>query len=234
MSSVDLSALIVLDNDEQLKTALDNGIDLNSKNWASETLLEIACDRKSLKCVKLLLDLGMDPNRKGAFGYTPLHNRCRYPDPEFSFSSKNKEKNNRNIECIKLLLEAGADPELVNDRGETPIRIACEWDNMEAAKLLLDLHVDINKADNEGNVPLHQMSQYKVDYMELLLGAGARIDCVNSKNETPLQKACCYDNIEGIKLLLHYGADINTIKDEKILNELNLGTFCNVKRSTKR
>lgn len=228
---MDLFELIDMDNYDELKTSLENGADLNIQDCIGQTLLEAACQELSLKCVKLLLDFGIDPNRRSAYGYTPLHTKCKYHS-QFLMNDEGV-KINKNIECIKLLLAAGANPDAVNDRGETPLRIVCEYFNMEAVKVLLGVNADVNKTNYEGYLPLHVATRYKtgLDYMKLLLETGSKIDVVNSKGETPLQMACRYRNIEAIKLLLDHGVDINTIKDEAILSELNLRPFCNIKRS---
>jgi ankyrin repeat protein len=70
----------------------DRDIDVNIQTPSGQTLLHIAAGNADLKCVRLLLKHGGDPNIKDSRGWGPLHAAIR----------RGKWK------CAILLIEAGA------------------------------------------------------------------------------------------------------------------------------
>jgi uncharacterized protein len=68
---------------------------------------------------KILLDAGADPNVRGEYGYTPLHNAI----------------GQKHLEFAKLLLSRGASKELKNDDGLTPVDLARLSDDPRLRKL---------------------------------------------------------------------------------------------------
>lgn len=56
----------------QLKTLLDNNIDLNALDSKGHTALILAIQRGRLDAVKLLLAHGANPNKADAHGVTPM------------------------------------------------------------------------------------------------------------------------------------------------------------------
>lgn len=85
-------------------------IDLFACNEYGDNALHYAVDNNRIDLVKLLLNKGLDVNKKGQGGDTPLHNAVVY---------------NR-LSMVKLLLDHGADLSITNDHNQTPLDIAVE------------------------------------------------------------------------------------------------------------
>ncbi len=97
------------------------GADINQEG-EGETVLLHALKNKSLEMVRVLLDLGADPNRADSgLGAAPLHYAVRqYHDPQ----------------VIALLLSHGASPTLRTKRGNTPIDVALQMGRFDIAAQL--------------------------------------------------------------------------------------------------
>jgi ankyrin repeat protein len=109
---------------------------------------------------------------------------------------------------MRLLVELGADPKLTNVDQCTPLMVACgigvggaaanetageEPDVLEAAELLLQLGVDVNAVDANGETAMHGAAYKNLPkVIQFLADRGARIEVWNQKNKygwTPLRIA---------------------------------------------
>lgn len=80
----------------------------------------------------------------------------------------------------------------------------------EVIQVLLRYGADVNKADQDGNRPLHISAEAgDVETVRLLANHGAQLDVHNMSGETPLQRAATLGNVEMVEVLLQCGADIN-------------------------
>lgn len=129
-------------NIDTLGWFLDKGVDPNAENLhTGENCLHNLCAKptlleKRLQGIRLLLDAGIDVNRKtrngvetGSYmrdvkvvGETALHRAAAYQSKQ----------------TIELLLGSGADKSLLDDRGESPLSWASRhWRDRSILKLLL-------------------------------------------------------------------------------------------------
>lgn len=84
------------------------------------------------------------------------------------------------------------------------------------AELLLDRGADVDRANKQGDTPLHytcdiEMNadrnvQGRLEVAELLLDRGTEVDRANNNGMTPLRNACIHGHLEVAKLLLDRGA----------------------------
>ena len=85
--------------------------------------------------------------------------------------------------------------------GATPLWIACENGHADAARLLLNQGVDINRADKYGATPLlAACSKGHVDAVRLLLDEGAEVDRSTEGGQTPLFIACYNGHVDAAHL----------------------------------
>ena len=94
--------------------------------------------------------------------------------------------------------------------GATPLWIACENGHADAARLLLNQGVDINRADKYGATPLlAACSKGHVDAVRLLLDEGAEVDRSTEGGQTPLFIACYNGHVDAAQLVLDKGAEVD-------------------------
>lgn len=174
--------------------------------------------RSSNKTVKILLELGADPNQK-ANGKTALIWSLL---PESSSNTK----------TIKILLDHGADPNLKDKDEKIPLCLAAKYARNigeEAVILLINAGADINPMTKYS--PLLLAVKYSDNWstektVKILLDAGAEVNVKNKdRNEsTILHHAIFRFNLSTqntLKLLLEHGADTN-IQDRHGLTPLML------------
>lgn len=124
-------------------------------------------------------------------------------------------------ECIKALVDAGAGVNVRNPLdGSTPLHYAR---NADCAKILIQGYMKqlLDSEDNAGRTALFRAvdkadkKRINLGFIEFLLGAGANVNArTGNYKQTPLHKAVTHGNIDVIRLLLQYNADV-TIRDER-------------------
>jgi cytohesin len=132
---------------------------------------------------------------------------------------------------MRLLIQAGADPSAhASDHDFTPLHGAVIGRHVEAVRVLISAKADLEAKDDDGRTPLHwggfayapqPVHRYArlggphttsfVDpgpakAMAVLLDAGARVDAVDAKGNTPLHAAVQVGSRRGVELLLARGA----------------------------
>jgi len=94
------------------------------------------------------------------------------------------------VELMKLLLDHGADPKIPSAHNDTALAVASgigwvegvtfEWSpaqSLEAVKMLLDLGIDVNAADDQGRTALHGAAHKgRTDVIQVLVDHGANLE----------------------------------------------------------
>jgi ankyrin repeat protein len=184
---------------------LDWGADVNAANKGKWTPLYLATDNRNieggdypvqkpdmehLEYIKLLLDHGADPNgriKDNTLSRTIFTMQWFLESGAVPFI---RAAQSSDTVLMKLLLQYGADPKLKTDHNDTALTAAggIGWvegvtyersikENVEAVKMLLDLGLDPNAANNDGRTPLMAAAMKgRSEVVQMLVDKGAKLD----------------------------------------------------------
>lgn len=157
-----------------IEKLLDDGADIDMT--LQRTALHAAAELGNLEIVELLIDRGADVNLKDVHGRVPM----------FVASV------NHHPEVAMRLAEAGTDPSVLTTDGSTLLMAAVRAEDVELARRVLDLGVDVNVArPKKQHATALMMAAGKGDpeLVELLLAHGADPGVANHEGETALDLA---------------------------------------------
>jgi uncharacterized protein len=192
-------------NYQLAKLLLDSGANPNLANKGGWTPLYLATDNRNieggdypvpkpdmdhLELIKLLLDKGADPNAKvkdNTLTRTIFTMQWFYENGATAFI---RAAQSSDTALMKLLLEYKADPKVVTAQGDNALTAAAGigWvdgvtyersakENLEAVRMLLDLGLDPNSANQEGRTPLMGAAlKGRTEVIQLLVDRGAKLD----------------------------------------------------------
>ncbi|GLH08976.1 Poly [ADP-ribose] polymerase tankyrase [Gryllus bimaculatus] len=147
--------------------------------------------------VKLLLDHGLECNKRKHDGQTPLH-----------VASKQL-----NLNTVQVLLKAGADVNARDKFWMTPAMLAAASGMSEVLKALIKHGIHLESADQRGRTALyHAVDENKMDTVKVLLEAGANVYTADKFEIHPLQVAIAKGFSE-IVLEMYQHADITKHRD---------------------
>jgi ankyrin repeat protein len=158
-------------------------------------------DLDHLVYIKTLLDKGADPNIR-VCGTNSTATECKGDSTETrtNFTMQwlfedgatplLRAAQSSDVDLIKLLMERGADPKIKTAHDVTALSVASgiawvegvtfEWSrekNDQTVKMLLDLGIDPNQADDEGRVALHGAAHKgRNEIVQMLVDHGAKLD----------------------------------------------------------
>lgn len=103
-----------------------------------ESPIFIVCGTGDIDMIRLLLDLGADPNSISSIGMTPLHCAVR------GFFTE---------ETARILLQYGADPNIRDHRNMSPLHAAAEKGEVDIMKMLIEAGADCYMRDKKDRTP---------------------------------------------------------------------------------
>lgn len=195
---------------------IQHGADVSDKTWLGQTSLHIACyftEGNSLASdydlCKLMIEMGADCNAE-AFGIrTPLHDALRMKSPK----------------VVKLLLDNGADIAVADLTGKTALHHAAKNErHADVIEFVMDHYeFDIHAVSNDHCSPLHCAAEsFNFEICEFLLKRGAMVNgakdalCLSPlslaawpKYDGFLKRVITDRQVETVKILLEYGADVS-------------------------
>jgi ankyrin repeat protein len=159
-----------------VKILIQSRADTNTEDVRNRSVLHIAAH--NLKLLRLLLELGVDPNGCGARVRTPLMQAV----------SENRPM------AVGLLLQAKAQVNCVTTTGETALMVAATEKRAEPMILLLAAKADPNLGHGDGITPLVMAARRGwVEGVQTLLEAGANASSLTSDGGTTLVHSPLFD-----------------------------------------
>lgn len=217
-----LHKLAARGNKRAVKILLEHGALVNAPNESGRTALHVAveCDSPQTAAhggfaavIRTLVRNGTDVDNASLNGSTALHAAAL----------------NGNVGAIRVLVKAGADVNKQGPFGAAPLHFASQKNFPESVAALCAFGADRNAKNLLGNTPLkHAVLNGSFSAMEALLDAGG-VD-VNLRQldltETALDVAARMGDVDSVKLLLRYGADV-TARDWQGHTALHRAAFHN-------
>lgn len=116
------------------------------------------------------------------------------------------------IDIMASLITAGAIVDRIEQCGRTALHTVAIKGSPAMIHILLDAGADINMGDARGFTPLHEAVRYqKLPTARALLERNASIKANIDLGGTPIDFA--FRSVEMVKLLVEFGADVNSIND---------------------
>ncbi|XP_055683669.1 ankyrin repeat and SOCS box protein 3-like [Lutzomyia longipalpis] len=191
---------------DEIRILLACGSKVNEPVTQGLRPLHYAVWQKNLPAVNLLLVRGADINATDDCGYSALHLASEHGY----------------YELTQILLEAGAKVDYRAPTDELfprttlcdePLRLALRNKHYDVAQLLLEHGADPNKRYFFG-AEINLVSD--TEALELLLTYGANPETRDRSGMTPLMRAARHSKgLEQVLLLLHFGAEVNTMSDAR-------------------
>ena len=175
------------------------GADPDARNRSGGTVLHEAF-QSGPDIYRMLLDAGANPGLVDAWGKSPLH----------------LVAGSRESGVIPMLVRAGADVDLLNGDGEAPLHVAIQhyMENVARVAELLETGADPSPRTKEGDTPLHLAAGAApwpdssiVSVVEILVAAGADVNALNERGESPVVLAWLAGRSAVVDQLVAMGAE---------------------------
>ena len=171
---------------------------LDNQTDADTSALFQAANAGHLQTVELLLDAGADIEQVNSFDDTPLM-MASWSD---------------HCEVVRHLLQRRANLSHTTHLGDTPFTMAIQNGSSEAlVEVLIQSGADPNSQSRIDHVRVGPALHRAVDkenlrIVELLIGAKAEVNAVDSEGQTALHRAC-HKSLDIVRILVDSNADVN-------------------------
>ena len=195
-----LHPAIIEGNVGMVRRLVESGMDLEARNSACRTPLQVAAAADSAVMVNMLIESGADIFSRDNGGRKSLHIAAEAG----------------NADVVALLIEAGIDPDASDDGGHTPLFGATNSGNADVVRVLLDAGADPNALNL---VPAMAAAQAlltnaaysgSIEIVRILIEAGADPNRWHWGQGSPLSAAIRVGDSDMARLLIEAGADPNS------------------------
>ncbi|KAK3576031.1 hypothetical protein CHS0354_005184 [Potamilus streckersoni] len=190
---------------DDISIILRHGVEINQKLDKGLRPIHYAAYYNYTECIDFLLERGADVNACDDVGYTPIH-LCARRGNHIAMEKLIQHR------AIINFCEGGSDiTENARALGYLtmePLNIAIENNHKECVKMLLENGACTNNKYFMG-YEINLVALDNLDCLELLLQHGADPKLFSRVGLTPLMKACREHQIDAVRMLIRYGADIN-------------------------
>ena len=231
----------ILNDLETIENLIHAGYPLDTKSPAGKTALYWASFFKNTKIAKALIQAGADVNIADDTGTTPLHlalsNKQLYlVDRLIDAGAKTgitmDENGNTaihllakmsglNNSLVDKIVEKTSNIDAVNQEGKTALQIALDspYKDEYLAVALIKAGANTDTVDKDNNTLLHLAADSSnSEAARLLIQAGLKIDAVNNRGQTPMDraKASMHTTTEVQKILFEASVDQAIIEPDSL------------------
>ena len=190
-----------------LEYLMNCGADLDSRNYAGDTILHEVVRQDNRPAGEFLIARGANIYSTNAEGYSPLR------------IALEKRGTTRDWFCTPQVILMSAD-----SNGNSPLHYAAEWKYNDSAIYLIEKKAEINKRNNYGETPLYSAIKTDgPDTLKLLVAYGAEYIIKDLQGNTPLHYCINRNAIKCASTLLE------TVAERSAQNGGNLAAFVDAK-----
>lgn len=182
-------------NDSSIRVLLQKRLEIEARDETFRTALHLAALHGRDSVLQVLLASKCDKNPRDEIGWTPLHLAAQAG----------------NTSSVFLLLQAGVDCEARDNQERTALRVATIAKNSSVVRILLDQGYHGDGLDGRERTAIHLAASEGHDFiLELLLQKSCqKIDFRDKLGWTALHAATHAKQDSAMRVLLHYGSDVN-------------------------
>lgn len=232
--------LFYANNTKTLNFLLERNADLHKRNNKGEDVLAVATHNNNLSLIETLTQQPtIDINARDNKGQTPLI--CAAIEQRYDAMTKfikNEKVNIRMTDnaretvlhkiarigdrrAANIVLDTNREKDLLltdlNKNGESPLFVAIQNGHTSFAEFLIEQGSRIDTINTEGNTIIHELVKKNNNELLTRLRTKLNYNLINHKNKqgnSPIYLATKNDNVEIIKTLILYKADIYRIDNE--------------------
>ncbi|XP_058920901.1 receptor-interacting serine/threonine-protein kinase 4 [Kogia breviceps] len=173
---------------------LEKNASVHEADCEGRTPMHVACQHGQEGIVRILLRRGGDAGLPGKDAWAPLHYAAWQG----------------HLPIVKLLAkQPGVSVDAQTLDGRTPLHLAAQRGHYRVARVLIDLHSDVNVCGPLAQTPLHVAAETgHTSTARLLLHRGARREAVTAEGCTALHLAARGGHLATVRLLVEERADV--------------------------
>ncbi|ELR58326.1 Receptor-interacting serine/threonine-protein kinase 4, partial [Bos mutus] len=173
---------------------LEKNASVHEADCEGRTPMHVACQHGQEGVVRILLRRGVDAGLPGKDAWVPLHYAAWQG----------------HLPIVKLLAkQPGVSVDAQTLDGRTPLHLAAQRGHYRVARVLIDLHSDVNVCNLLAQTPLHVAAETgHTSTARLLLHRGAHREAVTAEGCTALHLAARNGHLATVKLLVEERANM--------------------------
>ncbi|MBD3350579.1 MAG: hypothetical protein GF364_03735 [Candidatus Lokiarchaeota archaeon] len=206
--------LAVLKEDYDLtKFLLDHGADPNLTDLSGKNAYDLVKEYhpENIKLNELLKATDNKKPSSKEFNNIPISNQ-KYENFDEDDKVLFAAIYDNDIEIVKKIISLGINLDFLFLGRITPLQAAVINQDYEITRVLIENNADVDMRNKENSTALHlasaSTSKVGIDILQLLLEANADPNLCDTQG-SPLFQCVGNDNVQGAKLLLKYGCDVN-------------------------